>query len=353
MDICKLGKLIAARRHALGYTQEELGNLLGVSDKAISKWERGLCCPDITSISRLAAELKISVMSLMTGKVTRASESSLALQKYDLPESADVLLSVPLMPAMENPSRDIVSPYLFGTNLEHTRADIWRGISAQMLKNRKFAGKPSQTCGTAAEWLTVGNRGSFALSEPYTRHYETGYHMQRQLECNSQRAVNFHAGESVGIRQQDVVLRANTSYSFAVICKTETPVTLHAELTDRYGKTLYAAESFTVVPGDWAEHTAVLTPAGTDDDAALQLRFDDEGYVDIGAVSLMPMDNFRGMRKDVISALREMGIKVLRWPGGNFAGEYCWFDGLLPRDMRAPFESFLGIETQPHSMGYD
>ena len=51
--------------------------------------------------------------------------------------------------------------------------------------------------------------------------------------------------------------------------------------------------------------------------------------------------------------MKELGIKVLRWPGGNFAGEFNWMDGLLPVDMRAPFQSYLGLETQPHTMGYD
>ena len=40
-------------------------------------------------------------------------------------------------------------------------------------------------------------------------------------------------------------------------------------------------------------------------------------------------------------------------PGGNFAGEYNWFDGLLPVDERAPFESYMNLETQPHTLGYD
>ena len=51
--------------------------------------------------------------------------------------------------------------------------------------------------------------------------------------------------------------------------------------------------------------------------------------------------------------MKELGIKVMRWPGGNFAGEFNWMDGLLPADMRAPFQSYLGLETQPHTMGYD
>ena len=73
----------------------------------------------------------------------------------------------------------------------------------------------------------------------------------------------------------------------------------------------------------------------------------------MGAISLLPKDHFHGMRRDVVDAMKELGLKVLRWPGGNFAGEFNWMDGLLPVDMRAPFQSYLGLETQPHTMGYD
>lgn len=68
---------------------------------------------------------------------------------------------------------------------------------------------------------------------------------------------------------------------------------------------------------------------------------------------MLPKDHFHGMRRDVVEAMKDLGIKVLRWPGGNFAGEFNWMDGLLPADMRAPFQSYLGLETQPHTMGYD
>jgi len=59
------------------------------------------------------------------------------------------------------------------------------------------------------------------------------------------------------------------------------------------------------------------------------------------------------MRKDVIEKIKQLGIRLLRWPGGNFAGEYHWKDGLLSRNMRAPFQSYLWLETQPHTNGYD
>lgn len=42
MDQKKIGAFIAARRHALGLTQAQLGQRLGVTDKSVSKWERGV-----------------------------------------------------------------------------------------------------------------------------------------------------------------------------------------------------------------------------------------------------------------------------------------------------------------------
>jgi alpha-N-arabinofuranosidase len=47
-----------------------------------------------------------------------------------------------------------------------------------------------------------------------------------------------------------------------------------------------------------------------------------------------PIPNTRGIRNDVIAALREIQIPVLRWPGGCFADTYHWMDGIGPMDTR-------------------
>lgn len=47
-----------------------------------------------------------------------------------------------------------------------------------------------------------------------------------------------------------------------------------------------------------------------------------------------PIPNVNGMRKDVVEALKEMGLPVLRWPGGCFADEYHWKDGIGPKESR-------------------
>ena len=47
-----------------------------------------------------------------------------------------------------------------------------------------------------------------------------------------------------------------------------------------------------------------------------------------------PIPNTRGIRNDVVGALKELNIPVLRWPGGCFADEYHWKDGIGPREKR-------------------
>jgi alpha-N-arabinofuranosidase len=52
----------------------------------------------------------------------------------------------------------------------------------------------------------------------------------------------------------------------------------------------------------------------------------------VGEDSEIP--NVNGMRRDVVGALKEMGIPLLRWPGGCFADEYHWKDGIGPKETR-------------------
>src|ERR1044071_7558413 len=60
-----------------------------------------------------------------------------------------------------------------------------------------------------------------------------------------------------------------------------------------------------------------------------------------------PIPNTRGLRNDVVGALRELHVPVLRWPGGCFADEYHWRDGIGPRGQRPrrPNASWGGVDT--------
>ena len=68
LDKQKFGSFVSERRSALGLTQRSLAERLSVSDKAVSKWERGLGFPDINTLEPLAAALDVSLMELMNSQ---------------------------------------------------------------------------------------------------------------------------------------------------------------------------------------------------------------------------------------------------------------------------------------------
>ncbi len=65
MDANKFGCFVAERRKELKMTQKDLATKIHVTDKAVSKWERGLGFPDINTIEYLADALNVSIIELM------------------------------------------------------------------------------------------------------------------------------------------------------------------------------------------------------------------------------------------------------------------------------------------------
>jgi len=82
------GMMISSLRKERGMTQLELAEKMGVTDKAVSKWERDLSFPDINSIPKLAEIFEISVDELMQGKTE--TKESMSSNKAD--EIVDVAL---------------------------------------------------------------------------------------------------------------------------------------------------------------------------------------------------------------------------------------------------------------------
>lgn len=67
MDLSKTGKTIAKLRRSAGFTQASLAEKLGISDKAVSKWERGIACPDVSLWNKLSILLDTDIESLIYG----------------------------------------------------------------------------------------------------------------------------------------------------------------------------------------------------------------------------------------------------------------------------------------------
>lgn len=75
----RIGAFICEMRKAQNLTQKDLAGSLGVTDKAVSKWERGASCPDITLLLPLSRLLNVSVEELLAGQKTQKPSSPKAI----------------------------------------------------------------------------------------------------------------------------------------------------------------------------------------------------------------------------------------------------------------------------------
>lgn len=91
MDAIYTGNMIAARRKKLGFTQKELAERLHVTDKAVSKWERGINFPDIALLDKIAAELQFSVIDLLG--IENESQEQIVASMTDLAKSEKELIA--------------------------------------------------------------------------------------------------------------------------------------------------------------------------------------------------------------------------------------------------------------------
>lgn len=96
MDSIKTGRLIRELRTKAGLTQKQLADRLNVTDKAVSKWETGGGCPDISVITALAELFGADVSSLLAGEINQ-NESEIGNMKkmkfYICPDCGNIIFS--------------------------------------------------------------------------------------------------------------------------------------------------------------------------------------------------------------------------------------------------------------------
>lgn len=83
MNALETGKFISSKRREKGITQKELAEKLGVTDKAVSKWETGRGMPDVSVLEDLSKELEVSVSEILNGG---------EVERELLPETADKII---------------------------------------------------------------------------------------------------------------------------------------------------------------------------------------------------------------------------------------------------------------------
>lgn len=96
MDCSKTGKIIFELRKEKGMTQKQLADAINISDKTVSKWERGLGCPDVSLLGELSRVLNVNLEKLLCGSLEKNESDGGNMKRvkfYVCPECGNIMTS--------------------------------------------------------------------------------------------------------------------------------------------------------------------------------------------------------------------------------------------------------------------
>ena len=131
-----------------------------------------------------------------------------------------------------------------------------------------------------------------------------------------------------GISQTGISLRAGRTYTGRVVLAGARDAKVDVSLV--WGPKPEDRQTIRVpsLTANYAKFPLKFTAKADSTEGRFEIVATGSGALHIGAVSLMPADNISGFNAGMIRLLKEQGIEIARWPGGNFVSAYDWRDGL-------------------------
>jgi len=221
-----------------------------------------------------------------------------------------------------------ISPYIYGEFIEHQGRCIYGGIWAEMIEDRKFF-YPINTYApddTAAKspWhiATIGSHVTMDTAFAFV-----GKHSPR---------IDLDGHSPGGIIQDSLAVRQGKEYTGRILLMGSESVAVKVSLiwgdepSDRQTIIIdRLSPKYITIP-------LRFTCAASTNYGHIEIIGEGQGFFRIGTISLMPADNIKGMRADVIDLLKKLDATIYRWPGGSFVNVYDWRNAIGDRDKRAP-----------------
>lgn len=250
-----------------------------------------------------------------------------------------------------------ISPYIYGQFIEHIGDLINRSLWAELLDDRKFyndiTSKPPVRAGRggggggggrgrpAATWMPIGPDDSVVMDQknPYV-----GAHTP---------LVKLAGDSPRGIQQASIAVRKGKAYSGRVVLAGSPGAKVSVSLVWGAGRGDRQAVPITTLTAAYAKFPLKFTAAADSDNARIEISGTGQGSFHIGAVSLMPADNIRGFRPDIIALLKGQRSGMWRFPGGNYLSAFEWRDAIGDPDKRPPRLDPVRGGFQPNDVGTD
>jgi len=257
------------------------------------------------------------------------------------PVATSALIQTTLLVDLKQPGAEI-SPYLYGQFIEHLGRCIHDGVWAEKLRDRKF--------------LLALDKSPWQTLKPVDARFDAfldpaGAFAGEHCLALWRRDTN---NSPCGVFQKEIGLVAGKEYvGYAIAAVVSGDPAVRVSLVWGDGPD----EQQTVRLGGLGRaygRVGFRFRAGkTTDSASLSLQVTQPGYVWIGCLSLMPADNVKGMRSDVLALIKKLNPPITRWPGGNFVSGYNWRDGIGERDRRPPRWERAWNDVEDNDFGLD
>jgi len=245
-----------------------------------------------------------------------------------------------------------IEKYIYGQFIEHLGKCIYGGIWAEMIEDRKFYypitwefdplgtdDDPFWNTGPypylkASPWKVIGTENTVSMDEVDAF---AGRHGPVISSTDGSQLCGISQGGLGVIEDKDYV-------GHIVLSGDQSMLPIIVQLVSRNGETV--GMQVNEINQEYASYPLEFTAPFSCDSTRLEIFSEGQGQFRIGTLSLMPADNIKGWRKDVVALMRELNAPVYRWPGGNFVSGYNWRDGIGERDKRPPRKNpaWKGVE---------
>ncbi len=225
-----------------------------------------------------------------------------------------------------------IHPFIYGQFIEHLGRCIYGGIWAEMLEDRKFFYLINTT---DSSWKLYPSDMMLSIDQihPYTSWYTP--------------VILLNPRRERGLIQDNLEIVRGKEYTGRIVLKSTHP-DIKVKILLRSGETLLCEPAVIQnISQDYQKYTFHLKATNDGKPAQFAILATGQGNLFIGAVSLMPADNIKGMRADVLALLKQLNSPIYRWPGGNFVSGYNWKDGIGDPDKRPTRKNpaWGGIDT--------
>ena len=243
------------------------------------------------------------------------------------------------------PGHDVPAA-LLGENLE---AGLGRvpALLSDRLRNPKFVGPADPQTGVAPCWEPGYN----------TMYYDAHYQVVRGVSLSGEESqlISYHGTKlNRGIVQAGLWLRAGETLEVELWARAQNqPAVLRVAIRPNSGaRPAYAEARIEVATGYWENYRATLAAPQADPDAVFSVYVQGPGTVQLDQVHLRPADQPL-LRQDVLAAVRELGVPVLRFPGGCESAAYRWQRGIGPPHLRPALPDPIFKEIASYDFGTD